>query len=191
MRAWGVSALLVGGAAGAEPCPLAPDQALIGQPRHRSRTERNTHADIARQESPGFDCEILAANRPLILVAGRPAQIVRCRRNLAPGSTAHRESSSTCPMARLYYFRPSSKRSIVENYPISVGQKDWKTPLGVTKNRPETERSDLYTTKSGRNNIFRRPMCGRPRYARPDKPMGEYAAKAGPSGGRIPHPRHE
>jgi hypothetical protein len=56
------------------------------------------------------------------------------------------------PDGRLYYFRTDpSGRSVIETHPISVGQMDWKTPIGVTKIVQKEKNPTWYPPKSVRD----------------------------------------
>jgi L,D-transpeptidase ErfK/SrfK len=89
------------------------------------------------------------------------------------------------PDGRLYYFRSDARdRPIVETYPISVGQMDWKTPLGVTRIVQKEKMPTWYPPKSVRAKHLQDgdvlPDFIPPG---PDNPLGEYALRLGVPGG--------
>jgi L,D-transpeptidase ErfK/SrfK len=184
MRAWWLSALLVGGAADAQTFPLEPDQDLIGQPQQTEAEQRDTLPDIARQNHLGFD-EIIAANPGVDTWLPGAGKIVRLpTQHILPG-VPRAGIVVNLPDGRLYYFHTDSgHRSVVETYPISVGQMDWKTPLGVTKIVQKQKNPTWYPTKSVRDKHLRDGDVLPPAIPPgPDNPLGEYALRLGIPGG--------
>jgi L,D-transpeptidase ErfK/SrfK len=184
MRAWWLSALLVYGAADAQTFPLEPDQVLIGRPQQTEAERKDTLPDIARQNHLGFD-EIIAANPGVDTWLPGAGKIVRLPTQHLLPDVPRSGIVVNLPDGRLYYFRTdSSHRSIVEIYPISVGQMDWKTPLGVTKIVQKQKNPTWYPTKSVRAKHLQDGDVLPPAIPPgPDNPLGEYALRLGIPGG--------
>jgi L,D-transpeptidase ErfK/SrfK len=184
MRVWWLSALLLGGAADAQTFPLEPDQVLIGQPQQTEAEQKDTLPDIARQNHLGFD-EIIAANPGVDTWLPGAGKIVRLPTQHLLPDVPRAGIVVNLPDGRLYYFRTDlSHRSIVEIYPISVGQMDWKTPLGVTKIVQKQKNPTWYPTKSVRAKHLQDGDVLPPAIPPgPDNPLGDYALRLGIPGG--------
>jgi L,D-transpeptidase ErfK/SrfK len=89
------------------------------------------------------------------------------------------------PDGRLYYFRTDPKRgAVVETHPISVGQMDWKTPLGVTRIVQKQKQPTWYPPKSVRaKHLEDGDVLPESIPPGPDNPLGEYALRLGIPGG--------
>jgi L,D-transpeptidase ErfK/SrfK len=163
---------------------LAPNQDVIGAPTRTEAQQQDTLPDIARQHHLGFD-EIVAAN-PGVDVwlpgAGRVVQLPS--EHLLP-DVPREGLVVNLPDGRLYYFRTDAHhQAVVETHPISVGQMDWKTPLGVTKIVQKEKLPTWYPPKSVRDKHLQDgdvlPDSIPPG---PDNPLGEYALRLGIPGG--------
>jgi len=90
------------------------------------------------------------------------------------------------PEHRLYYFpKPLAGRpQQVITHPISVGQMDWETPLGITKVVSKVRKPTWYPPQSIRD---QHEQDGSPIPAAvppgPDNPLGDYALRLGIPGG--------
>src|SRR5690606_27181784 len=105
----------------------------IGLVEKTTATFEDTLPDIARRYGLGFE-EIRAANPALDpWLPGEGVEVHLPTRHLLPD--APREGIViNLPEHRLYYFpgpEPGEPQRVV-SHPISVGQMDWETPLGVT-----------------------------------------------------------
>jgi L,D-transpeptidase ErfK/SrfK len=177
-------ALLASGTAQAQVFPLAPDQDLIGQPGQIEAEQKDTLPDIARQNHLGFD-EIIAANPGVDTWLPGAGRVVRLPIEHLLPNVPRTGIVVNLPDGRLYYFRSdSNNRLAVEIHPISVGQMDWKTPIGVTQIVQKEKNPTWYPPKSVRDKHLQDgdvlPASIPPG---PDNPLGEYALRLGIPGG--------
>jgi L,D-transpeptidase ErfK/SrfK len=184
MQVWWLSAMLLGGAAEAQIFPLEPGQDLIGVPGQAEAQEKDTLPDIARQHHLGFD-EIVAANPGVDTWLPGAGRIVRLPLQHLLPDVPRTGIVVNLPDGRLYYFHlDPAGHSVVEVYPISVGQMDWKTPIGVTKIVQKEKNPTWYPPKSVRDKHLQDgdvlPLAIAPG---PDNPLGEYAMRLGVPGG--------
>jgi L,D-transpeptidase ErfK/SrfK len=184
MRAGWLSALLVGGAADAQMFRLESNQDLIGEPGQAAAEQKDTLPDIARQNHLGFD-EIVAANPGVDTWLPGAGTLIRLPLQHLLPDVPRTGIVVNLPDGRLYYFHvDSTGRSLVEVYPISVGQMDWKTPIGVTKIVQKEKNPTWYPPKSVRDKHLQDgdvlPLAIPPG---PDNPLGEYAMRLGVPGG--------
>jgi L,D-transpeptidase ErfK/SrfK len=184
MRAWWLSALLVGGMADAQIFPLEPDQDLIGEPMRAEAEQKDSLPDIARRNHLGFD-EIIVANPGVDTWLPGAGRIIRLPLQHLLPDVPRSGIVVNLPDGRLYYFHDdSSGRSVVETYPISVGQMDWRTPLGVTKIVQKQKNPTWYPTQSVRNKHLQDGDVLPPAIPPgPDNPLGGYAMRLGIPGG--------
>jgi L,D-transpeptidase ErfK/SrfK len=184
MHAWWLSALLMSGAADAQIFLLEPDQDLIGQPQQIEAEQKDTLPDIARQNHLGFD-EIIAANPGVDTWLPGAGRIVRLPTQHLLPDVPRTGIVVNLPDGRLYYFRTdANKRSVVETHPISVGQMDWKTPIGVTKIVQKEKNPTWYPPKSVRDKHLQDGDVLPPSIPPgADNPLGEYALRLGIPGG--------
>ena len=144
MRTGGwLSVLLLGAAAHSQTFPIESGQDLIGQPGQTEAEQQDTLPDIARQNHLGFD-EIIAANPGIdTWLPGASIKIRLPSEHLLPDVT-RTGIVVNLPEGRLYYFRTDlSNHRVVETYPISVGQMDWKTPIRRDDNRSKGAKPDV------------------------------------------------
>jgi L,D-transpeptidase ErfK/SrfK len=185
MRATGWFLLsMTAAAAHAEILSLGPNQDIIGEPGQAEAQEQDTLPDIARRHHLGFD-EIIAANPGVdTWLPGEGRRVRLPSEHLLP-NVSREGLVVNLPDGRLYYFHKDSRsHSVVETYPISVGQMDWKTPLGVTRIVQKEKNPTWYPPKSVREKHLQDgdvlPESIPPG---PDNPLGEYALRLGIPGG--------
>jgi L,D-transpeptidase ErfK/SrfK len=171
-------------AAQAQIFPLKPGQDMIGELGQTTSQQQDTLPDIARQYHLGFD-EIVAANPGVdtwLPGAGRTIQLPTV--HLLP-DVPREGIVVNLPDGRLYYFRTDPKRgAVVETHPISVGQMDWKTPLGVTRIVQKQRQPIWYPPKSVRaKHLEDGDLLPESIPPGPDNPLGEYALRLGIPGG--------
>jgi L,D-transpeptidase ErfK/SrfK len=179
-----VGGVLVGGVADAQSFLLEAHQDLIGEPARAQAEQKDTLPDIARQNHLGFD-EIVAANPGVdTWLPGAGATIRLPLQHLLP-DVPRTGIVVNLPDGRLYYFHADAAgRSVVEVYPISVGQMDWKTPIGVTKVVQKEKNPTWYPPKSVRDKHLQDGDVLPPAIPPgPDNPLGEYAMRLGVPGG--------
>jgi L,D-transpeptidase ErfK/SrfK len=164
--------------------PLARDQDVIGEAGQIEVRQEDTLPDIARQNHLGFD-EIIAANPGVDTWLPGAGRVVRLPLEHLLPDVPRTGIVVNLPDSRLYYFRSDAKnRAVVETHPISVGQMDWKTPLGITKIVQKEKRPTWYPPKSVREKHLQDgdvlPESIPPG---PDNPLGDYALRLGIPGG--------
>jgi L,D-transpeptidase ErfK/SrfK len=184
MRAhWWFASVLAASAARAEIFPLAPDQDLIGEAGQIQAERQDTLPDIARRHRLGFD-EIVLANPGVDTWLPGEGKIIRLPMQRLLPDVPRTGIVVNLPDGRLYYFRTDEGHPIVETYPISVGQMDWKTPLGVTKIVVKERMPTWFPPKSVREKHLQDgdvlPASIPPG---PDNPLGEFALRLGIPGG--------
>ena len=163
---------------------------LIGLEEKTVAEYEDTLPDIARRFGLGFE-EIALANPgtdPWLPGAGKPITLPT-QHILPPGP----REGIVINLAdhRLYYFpRPTGKEPAeLISHPISVGQMDWRTPIGVTEIVAKVKNPTWYPPASIRK---QHEDDGDPIPAAippgPDNPLGEYAMRLGiPGGGYMIH----
>ena len=176
--------LLAASTAHAQIYPLARDQDVIGEAGQIEVRQEDTLPDIARQNHLGFD-EIIAANPGVDTWLPGAGRVVRLPLEHLLPDVPRTGIVVNLPDSRLYYFRSDAKnRAVVETHPISVGQMDWKTPLGITKIVQKEKRPTWYPPKSVREKHLQDgdvlPESIPPG---PDNPLGDYALRLGIPGG--------
>jgi len=171
-------------AAHAEVFPLEQNQDLIGEPGQTEAHQQDTLPDIARQYHLGFD-EIIAANPGVDTWLPRPGTVIRLPSQHLLPDVARTGLVVNLPDGRLYYFHNDTRgHAVVETYPISVGQMDWKTPLGVTKIVQKEKKPTWYPPKSVRaKHLQDGDVLPESIPPGPDNPLGEYALRLGVPGG--------
>jgi L,D-transpeptidase ErfK/SrfK len=180
---WSLS-LLSAAAAQAQIFTLAPDQDLIGEAGQIRSERQDTLPDIARNHHLGFD-EIVAANPGVdTWLPGEGTNIHLPMQHLLPAAP-RTGIVINLPDGRMYFYRmDEAHQPVVETHPISVGQMDWKTPLGVTTIVRKEKRPTWYPPKSVRDKHLQDgdvlPESIPPG---PDNPLGAYAMRLGIPGG--------
>jgi L,D-transpeptidase ErfK/SrfK len=181
--AWWPS-LLVGVAAQAQTFALDSHQDLIGSPSQIETELKDTLPDIARENHLGFD-EIVAANPGVDTWLPGRGKVVRLPTQHLLPRVPRNGIVVNLPDNRLYFFRTdANNRPIVQAFPISVGQMDWKTPLGVTKIVQKEKSPTWYPPQSVRDKHLQDgdvlPASIPPG---PENPLGAYALRLGIPGG--------
>jgi L,D-transpeptidase ErfK/SrfK len=177
---WWYAGFFAASLAHAETFPLAAGQDLIGEAGQMRSERQDTLPDIARRYHLGFD-EIIAANPGIDTWLPGDGKVIRLpRQHLLPDVP---RSGIVVNLAdgRLYFFRTDEQnRPIVESHPISIGQMDWRTPLGVTQIVQKQKKPTWYPPKSVRDKHLQDgdvlPESIPPG---PDNPLGEYALRLG------------
>ncbi len=172
-------------AAHAEEFILPAGSDLVGQQETTVSRFEDTLPDIARRYGLGFE-EIRAANpKADPWLPGEGAEVILPTRHLLPGGP--REGIViNLPEHRLYYFpKPArSQPARVISHPISIGQMDWETPLGVTQIVNKRRKPVWYPPETIRR---QHQLDGDPLPKAvppgPDNPLGDYAMRLGIPGG--------
>jgi L,D-transpeptidase ErfK/SrfK len=168
----------------AEVFPLQARQDLIGESGVVQSRHEDTLPDIARLHHLGFD-EIVAANPGVdAWLPGEGTRILLPLQRIVP-DVPRTGLVVNLPEGRLFYFRKDAKgMSVVETYPISVGQMDWKTPIGVTRIVAKQKKPNWYPPKAIREKHLQDGDVLPPFIpAGPDNPLGDYAMRLGIPGG--------
>lgn len=181
---WVLATVFAVSLAQAQEFQLAPDQDLIGQQGQTTAEREDTLPDIARRYHLGFD-EIGIANPGVDIWLPGAGTIVRLPRQHLLPNVPRIGIVVNLPDNRLYYFHLDARRSpVVESYPISVGQMDWKTPIGVSKIVRKEKDPTWYPPKSVREKHLQDgdtlPESIPPG---PQNPLGAYAMRLGITGG--------
>ena len=168
----------------AEVFPLAADQDLIGEPGQTTAEHEDTLPDIARRYHLGFD-EIGIANPGVDIWLPGAGTIVRLPMQHLLPNVPRTGIVVDLPDGRLYYFHNDAhEHAVVESYPISIGQMDWKTPIGVTKIVVKEKNPTWYPPKSVREKHLQDgdvlPDSIPPG---PANPLGAFAMRLGIPGG--------
>lgn len=171
-------------AAHAQVFQLRPNQDVVGEPGQIAAQQQDTLPDIARQYHLGFD-EIIAANPGVDVWLPGAGQLVQLPAVHLLPDVPREGIVVNLPDGRLYYFRTDSRLgAVVETHPISVGQMDWKTPLGVTKIVQKQKQPTWYPPKSVRaKHLQDGDLLPESIPPGPDNPLGEYALRLGIPGG--------
>jgi L,D-transpeptidase ErfK/SrfK len=181
---WCLSALLAAAGADAQVYPLQPSQDLIGQSGQTQAEKKDTLPDIARQYHLGFD-EIVAANPGVDTWLPAAGAIIHLPTEHLLPNAPRTGIVVNLPDGRLYYFRTdANNQRVVETHPISVGQMDWKTPLGTTKIVQKVKNPTWYPPKSVRDkHLLDGDVLPPSIPPGPDNPLGAYALRLGIPGG--------
>lgn len=161
--------------------PDDPSDSVIGDITFTSARRSDTLLDIARAFDLGHD-QIIQANPGLNRWLPPPgADVLLPRRYILPPGPRKGIVINLAEL-RLYFFPPNS--NTVFTYPVSIGDLDWRTPLGTTiivsKERdpawfpPESIRAEHFDEGEELPTMI-------PGGA-PDNPLGQYALKLGIKG---------
>jgi L,D-transpeptidase ErfK/SrfK len=194
MRRLGIAVAVAAGllssvVAHAEVIQLSPDQDLIGHPGQTTAEREDTLPEIARRYHLGFD-EIGIANPGVdTWLPGAGTQVRLPMQHLLP-NVPRTGIVVNLPDNRLYYFHEDNRHEpVVETYPISVGQMDWKSPIGVTTISRKEKDPTWYPPKSVRDKHI---LDGDPLPESvppgPNNPLGAYAMRLNiPTGAYLIH----
>ncbi|NJO12524.1 MAG: L,D-transpeptidase family protein [Gammaproteobacteria bacterium] len=162
-----------------------PGVDVIGLEQSTVSRFEDTLPDIARRYGLGYE-EILAANPGADpWLPGDGLQIVLPTRHVLP-ENLRQDVVINLPEHRLYYFpKPrDGQPAYVITHPISIGQMDWNTPLGVTTIVAKRKKPTWYPPESIRKQHAAQgdplPKAVPPG---PDNPLGDYAMRLGIPGG--------
>jgi L,D-transpeptidase ErfK/SrfK len=162
-----------------------PGDDLIGLEEKTVTHFEDTLPDLARQYGLGYE-EILAANPGVdVWLPGKGREVVLPTRHLLPNAPRVGVVINL-PEHRLYYFPKAAqgKPEQLITHPISIGQMDWKTPLGVTRIVAKVRHPVWYPTESIRR---QHELDGDPLPVAvppgPQNPLGDYAMRLGIPGG--------
>nr|WP_298410229.1 L,D-transpeptidase family protein [uncultured Halomonas sp.] len=119
--------------AGIEHYLLSEKSDVVGQMRTIKARQDDTLIDIGRRYGIGYE-EMRRANPDVsVWLPGEGTEVVIPTRFILPPGPREGVVVNVAEM-RLYYYPPVSQGETleVETYPVSVGRRDWKTPLGET-----------------------------------------------------------
>jgi L,D-transpeptidase ErfK/SrfK len=183
----GFSALLVAGSlwAGAHAvCAQtfalpSKDDAVIGWMETVTARYEDTLPDIARSHQVGYE-EIIAANPGVDpWLPGEGTRIVLPTRHVLPDAP-RTGLVLNLPEFRVYYYQAPQpgKRGQVSTYPVSIGDVDWRTPLGATRVVAKVKNPSWYPPASIRTEHARNGEV-LPAVIPPgaDNPLGEFALR--------------
>lgn len=167
-------------AVGARTVALPPKgDALIGSITAVTARHEDTLPDLARAHAVGY-AQIVAANPGVDpWLPGEGTDIVLPTRHVLP-DVPRTGLVLNLPEFRLYYYHPPQpgKPRALSTYPVSIGDADWRTPLGLTR-----------VVSKAKNPSWRPPASIRAEHARngevlpavvppgPDNPLGEFALR--------------
>jgi L,D-transpeptidase ErfK/SrfK len=151
---------------------------LVGEILKIAIDTQETLADVARDYNLGHE-EIRAANPEVdFWLPARGAEVILPNQHILP--RARREGIVlNVPEMRLYYFPVACIQShpcVVITHPVSIGQMDWRTPLGTTRVTSKATNPSWRPTES-----IRREAAARGNFLPevvppgPGNPMGAYA----------------
>jgi L,D-transpeptidase ErfK/SrfK len=163
---------------------------MIGHAGQMIAEQEDTLPEIARRYHLGFD-EISIANPGVdIWLPGAGTTVRLPMQHLLP-NVPRTGIVVNLPDNRLYYFHEDSRHEpVVEDYPISVGRMDWKSPIGVTKIVRKEKDPTWYPPKSVRETHLKDDGDILPESVPPGpkNPLGAYALRLGiPTGAYLIH----
>ena len=183
-RVCATALLLVVAAAGAPASTFVlPDDStsVVGEMQSMTARSDETLLDIARRFSVGYE-EIRLANPDVDpWLPGEGARVVLPTRYVLP-DTPRRGIVLNLAEMRLYYFpRPRrGEQPTVVTYPVSIGRRDWQTPLGRTTIAAKAEDPAWYPPESIRaEHAAKGDPLPRVVPPGPDNPLGRHALRLG------------
>jgi L,D-transpeptidase ErfK/SrfK len=125
----GVAALTAAPALAAE-FPLAPGQTVVGQLQYYIIKKGEVFGDIARRFDVGYT-ELVTANPGVDPWVALPGTRVTIPSLYVVPAAPRRGIVLNLGQYRLFYYPPDGTR--VLTYPVGLGVRGWKTPLGTTR----------------------------------------------------------
>ncbi len=142
-------------------------------------THEDTLVDIARRHGVGYQ-DIVRANPGVdVWVPGEGTEVTLPTRYVLPAGPREGILLNLAEY-RLYYYPPAAEgeRAVVMTYPISIGRRDWETPIGTTRIVAKALDPSWYPPESIREEHAAdgRPL---PRVVPPgpDNPLGRHAMR--------------
>jgi L,D-transpeptidase ErfK/SrfK len=152
---------------------------VVGEIRTVIAAHEDTLVDIARRHGVGYQ-DIVRANPDVdVWVPGEGTEVVLPTRYVLPAGPRKGVVLNLAEY-RLYYFpQPSEgERAVVMTYPVSIGRRDWETPIGTTRIVAKAIDPSWYPPESIREEHAAegRPL---PRVVPPgpDNPLGRHAIR--------------
>jgi L,D-transpeptidase ErfK/SrfK len=163
----------------AERFPLLPETDLVGEIGHLEARHEDTLAGVASRFDIGYEA-IKRANPGVDpWLPGAGTRITLPSRFILP-NTPREGLVLNLPEMRLYYYpkRTPGRGTEVMVFPVSIGDMDWSTPLGLTRVVAKIENPTWYPPVSVRT-VHARDGDQLPSTVPPgaDNPLGEYALK--------------
>ena len=158
--------------------PDNPRDSVIGEVRHTRVQQGESLLEIARAYDIGHD-QIILANPHLNRWVPPPGSEVTIPSQyiIPPG----RRDGIVINLSelRLYFFPP--KAGVVHTFPISIGDLDWRTPLGTTKIIAKTENPSWSPPKSIKEEhlLQGEELPDSIPGGDPENPLGQFALKLG------------
>lgn len=152
---------------------------VVGEIRTVIAEHEDTLVDIARRHGVGYQ-DIVRANPDVdVWVPGEGTEVVLPTRYVLPAGP-RKGIVLNLAEYRLYYFSQpgDGERAVVMTYPISIGRRDWETPIGTTRVVAKAVDPSWYPPESIREEHAAegRPL---PRIVPPgpDNPLGRHAIR--------------
>ncbi len=152
--------------------------AVVGRVDRATTSYSDTLSDIARTHGIGYR-EITLANPGVDpWLPGEGRDIVIPGRYVLPAAP-RRGIVVNIPEMRLYFYPPAGDTpSEVVTYPISIGRRDWRTPIGETRIVAKRANPAWYPPESiRREHAEKGDPLPKVVPAGPDNPLGAYALK--------------
>lgn len=145
------------------------EKTVIGEPVFYIVKSEDTLLDIARNHGLGYnEISLLYPQMDPWMPPVNERLFVPSFWILPPAK--HQQLVINIPEMRLYFFQKAGSR--VQTYPVALGTKDWRTPLGTFFINEKRPNPTWYIPKSLRTEYGAQSMPHGPR-----NPMGKYAMK--------------
>ena len=153
--------------------PLQAGGDLVGEVQTARASAEDTLLDVAARHAVGYE-QIRMANRDVdTWLPGVGTEVRIPSRYILPQAPREGVVINLAEM-RLYHY--PEDEAVVEVFPVSIGRRDWSTPLGKTRITGKVEGPAWYPPESIREEAAER---GEPLPRRvppgPDNPLGRYA----------------
>ncbi|MBK1726095.1 hypothetical protein CKO13_03470 [Halorhodospira neutriphila] len=153
--------------------PLAEGVDVVGERQYATAEQADTLLDIAARHAVGYE-EIRRANPDVdTWLPGAGAQVTVPTRFILPETP---REGIVVNIAEMRLYRYPEGKAVVETFPVSVGRRDWSTPLGKTRVTEKITDPVWYPPDSIREEAEARgealPAKVPPG---PDNPLGHYA----------------